>query len=349
MNSTISIIVPIYKAEKYIDECLQSILSQSYRNIEVILVDDGSPDKSGSICDAYSKKDSRIKVIHKKNEGVSKARNDGMKIATGEWIMFVDPDDWIDENICSEFYSQVLKHRADIYICSNYVEYPNKKYENFVLDGRSRVLGNSEKYEIQLQLICKKAAKYIPKLHNMAGPWAKLYNRNFLIKNSLEFQPKLKRAQDNIFNLYAFEGASKIVYLNKCLYHYRMNSSSIWGRYSPDIINNYNNLLSETYKFISLTNKSDIFINAYYAKVATSFYSFMRLYFFNKENKKTNTEIREEMKMLLETEPYKTALLKVDFNYLTFQEQVFVYFLKIKWFMGLRILCLLRKKLKRSR
>jgi len=94
-----SVIVPVYNAEKYLDKCIQSILNQDYKNIEVILIDDGSLDNSGNICDEYAKVDSRVKVVHKKNGGVSSARNCGIDIATGEFIMFVDSDDYIEYNM----------------------------------------------------------------------------------------------------------------------------------------------------------------------------------------------------------------------------------------------------------
>jgi cellulose synthase/poly-beta-1,6-N-acetylglucosamine synthase-like glycosyltransferase len=96
-NQVVSIIIPIYKVEKYIHRCIDSIINQTYKNLEIILVDDGSPDNCGLICDAYKKKDKRIKVIHKKNGGLSEARNEGLKIASGEYIGFIDSDDWVEE------------------------------------------------------------------------------------------------------------------------------------------------------------------------------------------------------------------------------------------------------------
>ena len=100
----ISVIVPVYKVEPYLDKCVRSIVEQTYQNLEIILVDDGSPDNCGAICDAWAEKDSRIKVIHKENGGLSDARNAGMDVATGQWIAFVDSDDWIAE----EMYESLL-------------------------------------------------------------------------------------------------------------------------------------------------------------------------------------------------------------------------------------------------
>jgi len=109
----ISVIVPVYKVEPYLRKCIESIVNQTYENLEIILVDDGSPDNCGSICDEYAAEDSRIKVIHKENGGVSAARNDGLQVATGEWIGFVDGDDWIEPDMYEYLYSLVRRHWTD--------------------------------------------------------------------------------------------------------------------------------------------------------------------------------------------------------------------------------------------
>ena len=113
MDEKISIIIPVYKVENYLEKCIDSILCQTYRNLEVILVDDGSPDKCGEICDRYAAKDNRVKVIHKKNAGVARARNDGIDIATGDYISFIDSDDWIAENAYEVLYNGLKEYNAD--------------------------------------------------------------------------------------------------------------------------------------------------------------------------------------------------------------------------------------------
>ena len=116
MNSLISVIVPIYKVEKYLRKCIESILSQTYTNLEIILVDDGSPDKCGEICDEYEKRDSRIKVIHKKNGGLSDARNAGLDIMAGNYVAFVDSDDWIEPQMYEHLLAKLHYFHADISI-----------------------------------------------------------------------------------------------------------------------------------------------------------------------------------------------------------------------------------------
>jgi len=122
----ISIIVPIYNIAEYASECIQSLINQTYKNIEIILVDDGSTDHSPVICDEFAEQDERIKVIHKRNGGLSDARNAGLDVATGEYIGFVDGDDWVDEDMYETLYHLIYEHQADISICTHYTELPNR-------------------------------------------------------------------------------------------------------------------------------------------------------------------------------------------------------------------------------
>ncbi|MCF0156053.1 MAG: glycosyltransferase, partial [Veillonella sp.] len=118
--SKISVIVPIYNVEPYIHQCVDSIINQTYKDLEIILVDDGSPDNCGKICDEYAAKDDRVKVIHRPNGGLSAARNSGLDVATGEYIAFVDSDDYIACNMYSDMMEFMLKHKLDIVVCSSY-------------------------------------------------------------------------------------------------------------------------------------------------------------------------------------------------------------------------------------
>ncbi len=126
-NATISVIVPIYNVENYLKECVDSLLVQSYDNLEILLIDDGSKDKCPTICDEYAQKDNRIKVVHKTNGGLSDARNEGLRRATGEYIGFVDSDDWIEPNMYSLLMEGIIKDQADISICGYYRSYVDKE------------------------------------------------------------------------------------------------------------------------------------------------------------------------------------------------------------------------------
>lgn len=119
-NKKISIIIPVYKVENYLERCVESVLNQTHQNLEIILVDDGSPDRCGKMCDLYSQKDNRIKVIHKENGGLSDARNVALDIATGDYIGFVDSDDYVEEDMFKTLYQLAEKYQADISSVSFY-------------------------------------------------------------------------------------------------------------------------------------------------------------------------------------------------------------------------------------
>ncbi len=123
----ISIIVPVYKVEPYLRKCVDSILAQTFTDFEVILVDDGSPDNSGKICDEYASKDSRVRVIHKENGGLSSARNAGIDVARGKYLGFVDSDDYIEKDMYELLYDNIVKEQADLSICGIYDIYAGKK------------------------------------------------------------------------------------------------------------------------------------------------------------------------------------------------------------------------------
>ena len=122
MQPKISVIVPVYKAEEYLHRCVDSILAQSYTDFELILVNDGSPDNSGAICDEYAAKDNRIKVIHKENGGVASARQCGIDNATGEYTIHADPDDWVEPTMLEELYNKAVEENADMVICDFYLD-----------------------------------------------------------------------------------------------------------------------------------------------------------------------------------------------------------------------------------
>lgn len=167
----ISVIVPVYHAERYLDRCIKSILSQAEANIELWLIDDGSPDQCGNMCDTFAQKDSRVHVIHKKNAGVSSARNDGIKRALGKYIAFVDADDYIEPNMLSLLLSLAERTMADIAICGYYIERGHmQKPVNLCCDD-----GDYNKTDVE-QLLFKFFGRDCTGLASMCN---KLYLRSF--------------------------------------------------------------------------------------------------------------------------------------------------------------------------
>ncbi len=217
----ISVIVPIYNVEKYLYNSVESVRKQTYENLEIILVDDGSPDHCGHIADEFSKKDKRIKVIHKQNGGLSDARNAGLKIAAGTYVFFFDSDDYIDSELISKAYEAYIRTNADL-VCFNYISYDENTYEE------SRTSFNIKNYKNkEANLVIAKYLKY------QLGycVWNKLYRMDIIRKYKIQFEDNSKVFSEDIcFNLYYISFCSEIQVIGEHLYYYLIRESSIMGR-----------------------------------------------------------------------------------------------------------------------
>ena len=216
MEPLISVIIPIYKVELYLRHCLNSVLGQSYRNLEIILVDDGSPDNCGEICDEYAAKDSRVKVIHKPNGGVSDARNAGLAIASGDYVGFVDSDDWIAPDMYEYLYRGMVDYDADVTLCEYYECWPKKRFATN-RDG-VRLFEGREVMDALLQL----------KIGNYA--WNKLYKRS-LWSEDIRY-PVGKNYEDVRTTYKLLRKCGRLAALPEPKYYYRQSASSITGNHT---------------------------------------------------------------------------------------------------------------------
>ncbi len=236
----ISIICPVYKAESYIRRCIDSILASCFVNWELILIDDGSPDSSGEICDEYAANDERIRVIHKENEGVSVARQIGLDAALGDYVIHIDPDDWIEPTMYSELFNEAIKSNADLTFCDFYWDYGSKVVRhNLDFEDKSP--------ENLLRLLIK-------------GPfhgscWNKLVRRDFIFRNKIRFPEGFKLYEDMYVIASILLCKPHIAYVNNAGYHYNMvdNSNSLTqyvSQYNYDydmmVLSRFTNLLRGT-------------------------------------------------------------------------------------------------------
>jgi len=227
----ISIIVPIYNVEKFLKRCLDSILAQSLKDIEIILVNDGSTDLSLDICKNYQKKDNRIIIIDKINEGVSVARNTGIEVALGKYICFVDPDDWIEPNMYENMYKTIEKYKCNIAFC-NYSKDTKRTSNIKTLKVQKDVLG---KLDIINDLIANMIGieDILPKYYNVMGcVWRCLYKKDFIDKFNLSFQPGITIMEDLIFNVQALIYCDKVCIDHGVYYHYMKNKKSSLHSYN---------------------------------------------------------------------------------------------------------------------
>lgn len=200
----VTVIIPVYNAEEYLDRCIKSVINQSYKNIEIILVDDGSTDNSGSICDKYKDVDKRIKTIHKENAGVSEARNSGLEMASGYYINFVDADDYIDKDMIRKLVTAIENTKSEIAICNYYY---NKSTN---LENTMSVTNIME--------------KILSKKYFRGYVFNKLYKKELI--NKIRFHSDIYIAEDLLFNCEYLLKCKKCSYLNEKLYYYCDNKNS---------------------------------------------------------------------------------------------------------------------------
>ena len=215
MNPLISVIVPIYKVEEYLSRCVDSIINQTYKNLEIILVDDGSPDNCPKICDDYAKVDSRIKVIHKKNGGLSNARNAGMKVATGEYISFIDSDDYISLDFINVLYDTIVSVNSDIVECNVVKFYEDNHFDEYNDDLKVK---NYNTVDGLSSLISEHPFKQ--------HVWNKLYRSDLVFDVPFAVG---KLNEDEFWTYQIFGRAKKVTKINKTMYYYFQRESSIMG------------------------------------------------------------------------------------------------------------------------
>lgn len=335
----VSVVIPVYNVEKFIGECVASVCKQTLKEIEILLVDDGSTDNGADVCEEWVKKDSRVRLIRQPNQGVSVARNRGVAEAKGAWIAFIDSDDWIEPDYIQVLYDNAVKTKADISICGFYFDYSDETVARGHFEKDMVFAGRQEVSQIQIQILAKNMSTVKNNSGDRIGaPWCKLYNTEFIRKNGLEFIPDLKRSQDVVFNLYALEQAGRVAYKNIPLYHYRINEESVCSKFSKQILENVNNYLREMQRFIAKYHKRDaVFADAFNTKVCTSVYKCMFQYFFDERYPGSYAEMKRELKEYLSQKIFVHALQKVKYQNLDKTEKVFVFCLK-HWMIAVLLL-----------
>lgn len=281
MGEKVSIIVPIYNSEKCIKQCISSIQNQTYKNLEIILIDDGSTDSSLDICRSYAAADERIKVIHKENGGVSSARNCGIRAASGVYIQFVDSDDTVDKNMTNILVQHIEKENADIVISSYITERWGRTQKHIC---PNRVYANPQEMKIDFELL------YLDCFLN--SPWNKLFRRDKIIHY---FDESMHYFEDYIFNLNYISNISRIVTIDQCLYKYKEDSNnSLTKVYREDLREVYIKVYNEQMKFCHnyFSTTYDHYIS--FSLVLGTYMSLQKLvYFSNKSRKEKIAEIKK--------------------------------------------------------
>ncbi len=329
MEPLISVIIPVYNVESYLRECLDSIVGQSYKKLEIILVDDGSTDSSGDICDEYARNDERIKVIHQSNHGLPYTRNVGMDEASGDWIAFPDADDWLEQDAFSKLVSAIKGDAADadiiVYgVCREY----RKESKRTGLGVPTGMIND------ELLDACRVAPFFKLIYHGkiikftIYAAWNKLYRREFLQSAGLRFRPEVKKGEDAVFSADMLNDAQRIYYIDDVLYHHRIISSSWDNRYRPDMVEQVRLQHAALEEIIDRRGLSDRVRAMFQCRTSTRLYTCMRQCLFHPDNPHTPKERMQEFIKEANSEPFASAIQNADLSYLTTQEKIFVWLMR---------------------
>lgn len=252
MTPKVSVIIPVYNVEKFLDRCVASVIDQTMNDLEIILVDDGSPDRSPVMCDEYKEKDSRIRVIHKKNGGLASARNAGLKIASGEYIFFLDSDDWLEPNglkhlckLADEYKVDFVRYRAIR------TGWPGMPEDAPCMLGEPREMqgGFYDKERMKKEIYPRLLVTPQMTLGPILGAWGALYRHQFLKEYSLEFYEDIRFSEDILFSANVVRYANSFYYEEKAgVYHYYYNANSISKSFREGRWESCKNLIRRAYE-----------------------------------------------------------------------------------------------------
>lgn len=303
-NPFISIIIPVYNIQNYIGKCIESILKQDYESYELIIVDDGSSDKSREICCKYSETDKRIKVFHKEKGGVTSARNLGIVKSTGDYIAFIDGDDWVDSNYISSFVKEIKKYSPDIVCSGAYWAYENKIVEHKIdLPYGYYSKSDIEKRIFPILIENENGEYFTPSL------WAKFFKKEIIEKYQLSLDTKIKIGEDNACVKTCIYNSKSIVLIEESLYYYRQNPTSATKKKAafnwdgPILIAQYfeKNIDMDKFDFQNQVYRN--FIHNVFNVAITQFY-----------RKEPYSFIRKEIINKLNEPYYLNALQKCEYN-----------------------------------
>lgn len=333
-KNMISFIIPLYNAAEYVSSCIDAILQQKYSNWELIIVDDGSTDNSLDICMNYAYKDNRIKVVSEENSGSAVARNRGLAEASGEWIAFIDADDFINDDYLDKLVPK-LSYKYD-FVMFSYNEI-NGVNSIDMRNSQEEILIDSKKLGLLTKDVIDTERRLFELYSSRSQVWTKLYKKSFLDDNNISFDPKLRMCQDVMFNLKVYMHAKTAIYLPYNIYNYRILQGSTCHKYSSNqveriieltrimddyVINNYldsdSKLLMDKRKLVSLVNCC-------------------RLDFCHKDNPKSYKDRCKSFQELRQQDIFKEAINISVIKDFSFKKQICMWLVKFNWFWAINL------------
>ena len=333
----ISIIVPAYNVQKYIKQCLESVINQTYKNLEIIVVNDGSKDKTLDIIENIAQIDERIIVINQENQGVSASRNNGLKSANGDFIMFVDSDDWLDLDTCEVLIKEAVKENADIVMCGYVREYENTSLTKASFD-EDKIIFKCEDVKSKLHRRIfgplDSELSTPEKLNAITTIWGKLYKTSVLC--DLKFVPyeEIGMCEDGYFNIFAFEKTKKAVFIKKFLYHYRkvISGGSLTQKKEVDTFERNKKFWKKLSLLIKSKELSDDYLKALYNRISLSLIENGISIMLN------NSDKYHRLKTILNDEIYVEAINELKLKYFPLHWKMFFCFAKRRFTLGVELL-----------
>ena len=350
----VSIIVPVYNVENYIERCLNSLVNQTFKDIEIITINDGSTDKSLELINKYVKEDIRVSVIDLGDEGVSYCRNLGIEKANGKYIMFVDSDDWIDFNMVEVMYKKAEENNIDLVMCSYIREFKDHSKEKiFNLPEEIIYKEDKVKNELLRKLVgpVKEELSNPEMLDALGTVWGKLYRADIFKENKINFVDlkEIGSAEDTLFNIFTFNYLSKVMFLNKPMYHYwRDNPKSVTSQYNPKLKEQRKVFFKYISDFIKENNFEQVFEEALNNRICTSVLG-LGLIECSKNNKISGINKIKNIKKIINEEYIRNAYKNLELKYFSIHWRVFYFFIKNKMsfcsYLMLSIIEFLRAKI----
>ena len=331
----VSIIVPAYNVENYIERCLNSLVNQTFKDIEIITINDGSTDKSLELINKYVKEDIRVSVIDLGDEGVSYCRNLGVEKANGKYIMFVDSDDWIDSNMIEAMYKKAEENKLDLVMCSYIREFKDHSKEKiFNLPEEIIYKEDKVKNELLRKLVgpVKEELSNPEMLDALGTVWGKLYRTDILKENKIKFVDlkEIGSAEDTLFNIFTFNYLSKVMFLNKPMYHYwRDNPKSVTSQYNPKLKEQRKVFFKYISDFIKENNFGQVFEEALNNRICTSVLG-LGLIECSKNNKISRINKIKNIKKIINEEYIRNAYKNLELKYFSIHWRIFYFFIKNK-------------------
>ena len=344
MNPIISIIVPIYKVpENFLRHCIESCIHQTLKDVELILVDDGSPDDCGKICDEYAAKDNRVKVVHKENGGLVSARNAGYDVITGEWHMYLDGDDWIDKNTCEDLAREVkATSEIDVIFWNCIQELGEKtirgKFE-WKCDEKERIYTGDECKDLSRNVLI-----YIS---GIATAYSKLIRTSYSRKYNIRHDDRLKQGLEGIeFSLRTFYYASRVLFLKKYYNHYIYNPNSISKRIDEKNTQYALDCLKVMSEDVSTFHGRDAFTKALYQRTVYALIAFaMNTYFHPNNPDGLMVASRKFAKIVKENNICRIAISETSLSEMDRQRMIALLLLKTKMYPLLKPIAMIKHKL----